>query len=79
MAQALSGISEDYMAEHGLLTHAAAAEYIGTSERYLTKLVGLRQIRPVRILNRNLFHRTDLDAFVQEHPGLGSRTQTVTT
>lgn len=69
----MEGITESYLQEHGLLTVGQGAAMLGTTLKYMRKLVDTGRIPHVKILNRNLLRRADLERYARESPMLGSR------
>lgn len=60
------------LADAGYYTTMQAAEYLGTSYRYMRKLITQGDLRPAeRLMNRLLFTRGQLDAFKADHPLIG--------
>lgn len=66
-------ISTATLEAQGLLTHDTAVQFLGTTRRYLRKMVHEGTITPVKLLSRNLYRLRDLQAYLKEHPDLGTR------
>lgn len=57
----------------GWLDSEAAAQYVGTTRRYLLSLARKGRIPTGNLLGLLFFHVTDLDHLQRDHPQLGSR------
>ncbi len=50
-----------------LLSTAQAAEYLGTGERFIRRIVGRRDVAVVKVGKHIRIHRGDLDAYIERN------------